>query len=69
MRLFKSLKKKKFILFNTFLALYVGINLIGGERGLISFFDKKKIYHDLVIKEEKLSGELKNLDMELKMKL
>ena len=43
MRLIESLKKKKkFILFNVFLTLYIGINLIGGERGLISYFDKKK---------------------------
>ena len=44
MRLIESLKKKKFILFNIFFTLYISINLIGGERGLISYFDKKKIY-------------------------
>ena len=43
MRLFESFKKKKFILFNIFLTLYIGINLIGGERGLFSYFEKKKI--------------------------
>ena len=42
MRLFESLKKKKLILFNIFFTLYVGANLIGGERGLASFFEKKK---------------------------
>ena len=47
MRLIESLKKKKFILFNIFLTLYIGINLIGGERGLISYFDKKQIYQEL----------------------
>ena len=35
---------KKFLLFNIFLTLYIGINLIGGERGLISYFDKKKLF-------------------------
>ena len=44
MRLIESLKKKKFILFNTFLSLYIGNNLIGGERGLISYFEKNKLY-------------------------
>ena len=46
MRLIESLKNKKFILFNIFLTLYIGINLIGGERGLISFYEKQKIYGD-----------------------
>ena len=52
MRLIESLKKKKFILFNIFFTLYIGINLIGGERGLISYFDKKKIHDDLKNKEK-----------------
>jgi hypothetical protein len=47
MKLIESLKKKKFILFNIFFTLYIGINLIGGERGLISYFDKKSTYEDL----------------------
>ena len=42
MRLFESLKKKKFILLNIFLTFYIGINFISGERGLISYLDKKK---------------------------
>ena len=52
MRLIESLKKKKFILFNIFFTLYIGINLIGGERGLISYFDKKRIYEELKIKDK-----------------
>ena len=62
MRLIESLKRKKFILFNIFFTLYVGINLIGGERGLISYFDKKKIYQDLVDKDKTLTNKLKNLE-------
>ena len=53
MRLIESLKKKKIILLNVFLSLYIGINLIGGERGLISYFDKKKLFEELEIKEIK----------------
>ena len=52
MRLIESLKNKKFILFNIFFTLYIGINLIGGERGLISYFDKKKVYAELENKEK-----------------
>ena len=56
MRLIESLKKKKFILLNIFLTLYIGINLIGGDRGLISYFDKKKKFEELQIKEKILTN-------------
>ena len=62
MRLIESLKKKRFILFNIFFTLYIGINLIGGERGLISYFDKKKIYEELVIKEKILTSQIEDLE-------
>ena len=52
MRLIESLKKRKLVLFNIFLTLYVGTNLIGGERGLVSYFEKKQIYRDLLLKEK-----------------
>jgi len=61
MRLIESFKKKKFILFNLFLTLYVGINFIGGERGLISYFEKKTIYQNLAAEEKVLKSEIKNL--------
>tara|TARA_B100000963_G_C22479230_1_gene603886 strand:- start:178 stop:471 length:294 start_codon:yes stop_codon:yes gene_type:complete len=61
MRLLESFKRKKLILLNIFLTLYVGINLIGGERGLISYFEKKKIYQDLTLKEIHLNNEIKEL--------
>ena len=57
MRLIESLKKKKFILLNVFLALYISINLIGGERGLISYYEKKNIKNQLIAKEKRLSKE------------
>ena len=62
MRLIESLKKKKFILFNIFFTLYIAINLIGGERGLISYFDKKKILKELESKEEMLVSKLEDLN-------
>ena len=65
MRLIESLKKKKLILLNIFLTLYIGINLIGGERGLISYFDKKKIYDELINKEKTLSTELIKLEKKI----
>ena len=67
MRLIESLKRKKFILFNIFFTLYIGINLIGGERGLISYFDKKRIYEELEIKSKLLTSELKDLEQKLSL--
>ena len=67
MRLIESLKKKKFILFNIFFILYIGINLIGGERGLISYFDKKKIYEELKNRETILTMKLQDLDHKISL--
>tara|TARA_Y100000816_G_C25586409_1_gene315081 strand:- start:221 stop:514 length:294 start_codon:yes stop_codon:yes gene_type:complete len=67
MRLIESFKKKKLILFNIFLTLYVGINLIGGERGLVSYFEKKKIYQELIQKETVLNEELNDLKHKIKL--
>ena len=61
MRLIESLKKKKFVLLNIFLTLYIGINLIGGERGLISYFDKKELYKQLTQEEELLITQIDDL--------
>ena len=67
MRLIESLKKKKFILFNIFFTLYIGINLIGGERGLISYFDKKKVYKELKIKDKVLTDKLKKIEHKISL--
>ena len=67
MRLIESLKRKKFILFNIFFTLYIGINLIGGERGLISYFDKKRIYEELEIRDKVLASELKDLEHKISL--
>ena len=67
MKLIESLKKRKFLLFNIFFTLYIGINLIGGERGLISYFDKKNIYQDLLKKNEELTMKLTDLDHKISL--
>ena len=67
MRLIESLKRKKFILFIIFFTLYIGINLIGGERGLISYFDKKRIYEELEIKDKVLTSKLKDLEHKISL--
>ena len=65
--LIERLKKKKFLLFNIFFTLYIGINLIGGERGLISYFEKKSTYEKLIEEEKVLTAKLKNLDHKISL--
>ena len=67
MKLIESLKKKKFLLFNIFFTLYISINLIGGERGLISYFDKKNTYEELIEEDKILTKKLKDLDHKISL--
>ena len=67
MKLIESLKKRKFLLFNIFFTLYIGINLIGGERGLISYFDKKNTYDELIKKDKDLTIKLRDIDHKISM--
>ena len=67
MRLIESLKRNTFILFNIFFSLYISINLIGGERGLISYFDKKRIHEELEIKDKALTSELEDLEHKISL--
>ena len=65
MKFIKNFKKRKFLLFNIFFTLYIGINLVGGDRGLISYFEKKNTYHNLVQKDKALSTELFKLNHQI----
>ena len=50
-----------------FLTLYVGTNLIGGERGLVSYFEKKKIKNQLLLKEQELNHEINTLKRKINL--
>ena len=67
MRLIESFKKRKLVLFNIFLTLYVGINLVGGERGLISYFDKKNTYANLNEEKEVLNSKINDFKLKIKI--
>ena len=67
MRLIESFKKKKLILFNIFLTLYVGINLVGGERALVSYFEKKTVHQELIQQEIVLNEKLQDLKHKIKL--
>ena len=58
----KSLKKNYFLLISTFLILYFFFNLLSGQRGLISYFEKKNILNDLNKQESLLISQNKDLD-------
>ena len=59
----KRLKKNYFLLISTFLIVYFFFNLLSGQRGLISFFEKKQILKDLKSEEILLIKEIKDLDL------
>ena len=58
----KRLKKNYFLLISTFLILYFFFNLLSGQRGLISYFEKKDILNDLNEQESLLISKIKDLD-------
>ena len=60
--MFKRLKKNYFLLVSTFLILYFFFNLLSGQRGLISYFEKKQVLNDLKKQESLLINQIKDLD-------
>ena len=58
MQIKNFLYNRKILLLNVILCLYVVTNLIGGERGLFAYFEKKKINAILLDEEIKLSNQL-----------
>ena len=58
----KRLKNNYFLLVSTFLILYFFFNLLSGERGLISYFEKKQILISLQKDEINLKSQIKDLD-------
>ncbi len=59
-----KIKKNLFILLSTFFILYFFFNLLDGERGLISYLNKKALLNNL--KNEKIELNNKINDIELK---
>ena len=58
----QRLKKNYFLLISAFLILYFFFSLLSGERGLISYYEKKQILNDLKIEELSLIKQINDLD-------
>ena len=58
----QKVKKNYFLLISVFLILYFFINLLSGERGLISYFEKNRILNDLKIKKITLINQINDLE-------
>ena len=54
MRFVEIINHKKFTLISIFLFLYVMMNLLDGERGLISYFENQKIKEQLIVEKKSL---------------
>ena len=57
-----KLKKNYFILIITFLFIYFFFNLLDGERGLISYMEKKEIYEQLKNDQNVLTKKITDLE-------
>ena len=58
MKFIQIIGQKKFALISIFLFLYVMINLLEGERGLISYYEKQKIKEQLIQEKQLLVTKL-----------
>ena len=58
MRFLEIIYQKKFSLISIFLFLYVMLNLLDGERGLISYYEKQKIKDQLFHEKKSLEYRL-----------
>ena len=58
----EKLKKNYFILIMTFLFIYFFFNLLDGDRGLISYMEKKDIYDQLKNDQITLNSKIEELE-------
>ena len=58
----QKLKQNYFLLVSSFLIIYFFFNLLSGQRGLISYFEKKQHLNDLQMEETLIINKIKDLD-------
>tara|TARA_B100000029_G_C17269436_1_gene849275 strand:- start:64 stop:357 length:294 start_codon:yes stop_codon:yes gene_type:complete len=62
MRFLQIINRKKITLISIFLFLYLIINLLDGERGLISYFEKKQLKNHLIEEKKTLISKLSYIE-------
>ena len=62
MKFLQITNHKKFMLISIFFFLYVIFNLLDGERGLISYYEKQKMKEQLIEEKKALSIELAEVE-------
>jgi len=62
-----NLKKNYLLLIYTFLLLYFFFNFLGGERGLISYIEKKNYLKTLKFEEKTLSKKIETLEFKISL--
>ena len=62
MKFVEIINNKKFTLISIFLFLYVIFNLLDGERGLISYYEKQKMKEQLIEEKKALSIKLAKVE-------
>ena len=60
----KKIKKNYFEIISFFLLIYFLINLLGGQRGLFSYFEKKETLKKLTNEETVKLSKIKRLELE-----
>ena len=62
MRFVEIIDKKKFTLISIFLFVYIMLNLFVGQRGIISYFEKKNIIDHLIKEKQELVLHLNSVE-------
>ena len=65
MKFIEKIKRNYFVLISTFLFIYIAFNLLDGERGLLSYFEQKKIQHKLIQEKKYLKTELDDVEKKI----
>ena len=58
----RLIKRNYFLLTSIFLIFYFIFNLVSGERGLFSYFEKKELLSNLKNEEALLTNKIENID-------
>jgi len=67
MKFVEIINQKKFTLISVILFLFVTINLLEGERGLISYYEKQKIKEQLVQDKKSLITQLNLIEKKINL--